>query len=98
MSQEDCATTAEGATHRRILRLDGATFPTGQDQDHDSEGGLGQHRLAADIRPYACRPHRTMSLMYEIGGKEHLEGECAGQAEGYAQEDVLVAGAVDLEA
>jgi hypothetical protein len=39
-----------------------------------------------------------MSGMYEIGSEEHLEGQCSGQAEGYAQEDVLVVGAVDLEA
>jgi hypothetical protein len=36
--------------------------------------------------------------MYAIGGKEHMESECAGQAEGYAQKDVLVVGAVDFEA
>jgi hypothetical protein len=39
-----------------------------------------------------------MSGMYETGSEEHLEGQCSGQAEGYAQEDVLVVGAVDLEA
>jgi hypothetical protein len=39
-----------------------------------------------------------MSSVYKVGGKEHVEGECAGAAKGHAQADIFVVGAVDPEA
>lgn len=36
--------------------------------------------------------------MYQIGRQEHMESKCTSQAEGYAQEDVLVVGTIDLKA
>jgi len=84
MSQENWQTTTKSPTDRRIIYLDRTSFSTSKDQDHYPEGSLGQYRLATDIRPYACRPHWSMSSMYEISGKEYLEGQCTGQTEGYA--------------
>lgn len=84
MSQEDRQTITKSPTDRRIIYLDRTSFSTSKDQDHDSEGSFGQHRLATDVRPYARRPHWSMPRMYEIGGKEYLEGQRTGQTEGYA--------------
>jgi hypothetical protein len=98
MSEEDRKTIDEGSLDRRLIHLDRAAFPPSQSQSHGSKGGLGKYRLAADVRVDIGRSHRSMSGVYEIGGQEYLEGIGAGQAEGDAQEDVLVVGAIDLEA
>lgn len=98
MSKEDFKTTTKSQIDRRLVRMDGTPLPTSQDQSHYPKGGSRQHGLTTDIRPHARCPHWTMSSMYETGGKEHMEGECASQAEGHAQEDFLVVGAIDPEA
>jgi hypothetical protein len=74
LPKEDRQTITKSPIDRRIIYLDRTPFSTSQDQDHYPERSLGQHCLAADIRPYACGPHWSMPGMYEIGGKEYLEG------------------------
>jgi len=96
--EEDRPTSDESSFDRRIVHLDRTAFPTSKAQGHGPKRSLGQHGPAAGLRAYVGRPHWSMSRLYAIGGEEHLEGRRAGQAEGDAQANLFVAGAVDLKA